>query len=157
MPAVTKSPTLRAFWRLHRFLLRISKGRFFTRLGPGRQLLLTTRGRKSGEPRQVGLTYIADGDRWVVIASNAGEDSHPAWWLNLLAAPKATVTVGGETIPVVARELDEPERSSFLSRFAAEIDASYAEYQRRTTRRLPVVALTRTEQAREAGSIEAGP
>jgi deazaflavin-dependent oxidoreductase (nitroreductase family) len=92
-----------------------------------------------------------------VIASNAGEDSHPAWWLNLLAAPKATVTVGGETIPVVARELDEPERSSFLSRFAAEIDASYAEYQRRTTRRLPVVALTRTEQAREAGSIEAGP
>jgi deazaflavin-dependent oxidoreductase (nitroreductase family) len=120
-------------------------------------LLLTTRGRKSGEPRQVGLTYLTDADRWVVVASNAGEDFHPAWWLNLLAEPKAAVAVGGETIPVIARELEEPERSSLLSRFVSEIDASYAEYQRRTTRRLPVVALTRTELAREAGSIEEGP
>ena len=141
MPAVTKGPALRAFWRLHRFLLRISNGRFFTRLGPGRQLLLTTRGRKSAEPRRVSLTYLADGHRWVVIASNAGEDSHPAWWLNLLAEPSAAVAVGGKTIPVLARELEEPERSSFLSRFVSEIDASYAEYQRRTARRLPVVAL----------------
>ncbi|HKZ20899.1 MAG TPA: nitroreductase/quinone reductase family protein [Acidimicrobiia bacterium] len=157
MPAVTKSPALRAFWRLHRFLLRISNGRFFTRLGPGRQLLLITRGRKSGESRQVGLTYLTDADRWVVIASNAGEDSHPAWWLNLLAEPRAVVAFGGQIIPVVAHELEEPERSSLLSRFVSEIDAGYADYQRRTTRRIPVVALTRTELAREAGSIEAGP
>lgn len=83
MPGVTKGPVLTFFWRVHRFLLRLTKGRFFTRLGPGRQLLLITKGRKSGEPRSVGLTYIKDGDRFVVIASNAGDDRHPAWWLNL--------------------------------------------------------------------------
>lgn len=145
MPGITKSPALTLFWRLHRFLLRMTKGRFFTRLGPGRQLLLITTGRKSGESRSVGLTYIKDGERFVVIASNAGEERHPAWWLNLLSEPVARVLVDGIEIPVLARELEEPERGLVFSRFVAETDESYLEYQQRTTRRLPVVALSRRE------------
>lgn len=142
MPGVTKGPVLTFFWRVHRFLLRLTKGRFFTRLGPGRQLLLITKGRKSGEPRSVGLTYIKDGDRFVVIASNAGDDRHPAWWLNLQSEPAAKLLVDGKDIPVIAREVQEPERGQLFSRFVAETDPSYLEYQQRTIRRLPVLALT---------------
>ena len=143
MAAVTKSPVVRLFWKVHRFLLRITRGRLFTRLGPGRQLLLTTRGRKSGELRSVALSYMKDAERWIVIASNAGEDRHPAWWLNLQSDRNATITVEGESFPVTAHELDEPERREVFSRFVAELDESYLEYQRRTTRRLPIVVLTK--------------
>jgi deazaflavin-dependent oxidoreductase (nitroreductase family) len=110
-------------------------------MGPGKQLLLITVGRKSGDPRHVALTYLEDGGRWVVVASNAGDDRHPAWWLNLVAEPRARVMVGGQTVPVMARELDDPERSLLYQRFVDEIDQSYREYQIRTIRRIPVVAL----------------
>jgi deazaflavin-dependent oxidoreductase (nitroreductase family) len=141
MPAVERGPLLRAFWKIHRALLRATRGRFFTRMGPGRQLLLTTTGRKTGEQRSVGLTYLEDHGRLIVVASNVGDDRHPAWWLNLLANPKAQVMVDGKVVEVEARELEEPERSEVFSRFVAAIDESYLEYQRRTDRRLPVVAL----------------
>lgn len=143
MAAVNKGPALRVFWKIHRWLLRVTRGRFFTRMGPGRQLLLITTGRKSREPRSVGLTYLTDAERFIVIASNAGEDTHPTWWLNLLANPAATVMVAGGSIPVTAHEVGEPERSEMFSRFVTEIHESYREYERRTSRRLPVVALTR--------------
>jgi deazaflavin-dependent oxidoreductase (nitroreductase family) len=142
VPAVTKGPAVTVLWRIHRFLLKVSRGRLFTRIGPGRQLLLITKGRKSGEPRPVGLTYIQDGERWIVVGSNAGDHQHPAWWLNLAADPLATVMVEGRTIPVIGEELEEPERTAFLNRFSSEIDSAYTEYQRRTTRRFPVVALS---------------
>lgn len=90
------------------------------------------------------LTYINDGDRWIVVGSNAGDDRHPAWWLNLLSEPTATIVVGGASLPVTARELEWPERAEVFSRFVSEVGESYLEYQQRTTRRLPVVALTRT-------------
>ena len=141
MAAVRSSRTLRAFWAIHRMILRASKGRLGQRMGPGRQLLLITVGRKSGEPRPVALTYLEDGARWVVVASNAGDDRHPTWWLNLAAEPRAKVIVGGQTVPVVARELEEPERSLLYQRFVDEIHKDYDDYRNRTTRRIPVVAL----------------
>ena len=119
----------------------MSRGRLGQRLGPGRQLLLVTVGRKSGEPRPVALTYLEDRGRWIVVASNVGEDKAPTWWLNLSAQPRAKVMVGGRTVPVVARELEEPERSDVYRRFVADIHPGYAEYQARTDRRIPVVAL----------------
>jgi deazaflavin-dependent oxidoreductase (nitroreductase family) len=122
-------------------ILRASKGRLGQRMGPGKQLLLITVGRKSGEPRSVALTYLEDGGRWVVVASNAGADRHPTWWLNLSAEPRAKVMVGGQTVPVVARELEEPERSLLYQRFVDEIHKSYDEYRNRTTRPIPVAAL----------------
>lgn len=122
-------------------ILRASKGRLGQRLGPGKQLLLITVGRRSGEPRPVALTYLEDGGRWIVVGSNAGEDHDPTWWLNLTAEPRARVLIGGETVLVVARELEEPERSAVYQRFIDDIDDSYREYLDRTSRRIPVVAL----------------
>jgi deazaflavin-dependent oxidoreductase (nitroreductase family) len=58
-----------------------------TAIGGTPVLLLTTSGRRSGEPRPVTLTYFEDGNRFVVVASNAGENRHPAWWLNLEEHP----------------------------------------------------------------------
>jgi deazaflavin-dependent oxidoreductase (nitroreductase family) len=110
-------------------------------MGPGKQLLLITVGRKSGEPRPVALTYLEDGGRWIVVASNAGDDRDPTWWLNLAAQPRAEVMIGGRKVPIVAREVPDPERETLYQRFIDDIDQSYAEYQTRTTRRIPVVAL----------------
>ncbi len=98
MAAVTKSPVVITFWKVHRFLLRVTRGRLFTRLGPGTQLLLITKGRKTGEPRSVALSYMRYAEGWIVVASNAGENRHPAWWLNLLSDPSATVTVEGRIL-----------------------------------------------------------
>src|SRR5688572_7198418 len=141
MPAVRVNPALRAFWKAHRLIMKVSKGRLGQHMGPGRQLLLTTVGRKSGEPRAVTLTYLEDQGRWIVVATYAGEDRHPTWWLNLAAQPRAQVTVGGRTVPVVAREVAEPERSVLYRRFVDDIHQSYGEYAARTSRRIPVVSL----------------
>ncbi|MGH2462207.1 MAG: nitroreductase family deazaflavin-dependent oxidoreductase [Candidatus Limnocylindria bacterium] len=140
--AVRISPLLRLAWRLHRWLYRASGGRIGSRVGPWSALLLDTRGRKSGELRTAGLNYLTDGGRLVVVASYAGEDRHPAWWLNLLADPRGDVQVGTERYPVTARELDGADRDR-LWRLVVETDPSYATYQERTTRRIPVVALER--------------
>ena len=105
-------------------------------------LLLTTRGRRSGEARTIALQYLPLGDGFVVIASNAGEERHPAWWLNLLAQANASVSIRGSTSGVRAREALGDERASLLARFV-EIDDAYAKYERRTSRRIPVVVLDR--------------
>lgn len=141
MAAVRMSPALRAFWRIHRMILKMSKGRLGQRMGPGKQLLLITVGRKSGEPRPVALTFLEDGGRWIVVASKLGEDRDPIWWLNLAAQPRAEVMIGGRKVSIVAREVEDPERASLYQRFVDDIDQGYGEYQSRTSRRIPVVAL----------------
>ena len=144
--AVRISPLLRMAWRLHRWLYRLSGGRIGTRVGPWSALLLMTRGRKSGERRTVGLNYLTDDGRLVVVGSYAGEDRHPAWWLNLLADPRAEVQIGATRYPVTARELAGADRDRMWAR-VVETDPSYATYQDRTTRRIPVVVLERVAEA----------
>ena len=144
MAGVRKNPVLLLFWKIHRMILKLSGGRIGQRMGPGRQLLLITVGRKSGEPRPVALTYLEDGGRWIVVASNAGEDKDPTWWLNLAAQPRAEVLIGGRKVGVVAREVPDPERDILYQRFIDDIDRSYSEYQARTSRRIPVVTLEPT-------------
>jgi deazaflavin-dependent oxidoreductase (nitroreductase family) len=78
----------------------------------------------------------------IVVASNTGEDAHPAWWLNLMANPAVEVLVGTKRSRVRATEVEEPERTRLYRRFIDEVDRAYAEYVERTTRRIPVVALT---------------
>jgi deazaflavin-dependent oxidoreductase (nitroreductase family) len=135
------NPALRAFWAVHRMILRLSRGRLGQRMGPGKQLLLVTVGRRSGEPRPAALTYLEDRGRWIVVGSNLGEDRHPTWWLNLEAEPRAKVIVGGQAVPVIARQVEEPERSQLYQRFVDDVHPSYGEYRARTDRRIPVVAL----------------
>lgn len=140
MPAVRLNPRLRAMWRIHRFLLRATRGRVGSRVGSMKVLLLATTGNKSGQLRSVGLSHLERAGRYFVVASYAGEDRDPAWAKNLRAQPKATVTVMGRSFPVVARALEGEEREAMFSRFV-EADPAYGEYTERTTRDIPVFEL----------------
>jgi deazaflavin-dependent oxidoreductase (nitroreductase family) len=103
-------------------------------------LLLTTTGRKTGQLRVTPLTYLTDGDRFALIASNAGYDNDPIWWLNLQAHPEATVQVWGRVLHVTAVRAT-PEEKTRLWPQVVRMYAGYADYQRRTTRAIPLVLL----------------
>jgi deazaflavin-dependent oxidoreductase (nitroreductase family) len=140
MPAVRLNSRLRAMWKVHRFVLRATQGRLGSRLGNLKVLLLETTGNKSGRPRSVGLSHLEQNGRYFVVGSYAGEDRDPAWAKNLRAPPKATVTVAGRSLPVVARILEGEERDVVLGRFV-EADPVYWEYVQRTSREIPVFEL----------------
>src|ERR1700684_1174238 len=105
-------------------------------------LLLTTRGRSSGEPRTTPLIHRTDGERWIVVASKGGAPEHPGWYQKLLADPEATIEVLGETVPVLASTAEGEERARLWSRMA-EVWPAYDDYQAKTDREIPVVVLTR--------------
>jgi deazaflavin-dependent oxidoreductase (nitroreductase family) len=129
-------------WRVHRWLFQVSGGRIGSSMNGFPILLLTTRGRRSGEPRRVALQYLEHGGALAVAGSYAGEDRDPAWWLNLQATPEAEVMIGGRAFDVRAREAFGPERAALFDRFT-KVDSAYAEYAERTTRTIPVVVLER--------------
>ncbi|WP_101788217.1 nitroreductase family deazaflavin-dependent oxidoreductase [Nonomuraea indica] len=105
-------------------------------------LLLTTTGARSGKLTTTPVMYLKDGDRYVVIASNAGSDRHPAWYHNLRANPEATAEVGTETFVVKAAFADDEERDRLYARMVEQA-AGFAEYEAKTSRRIPVVVLER--------------
>jgi hypothetical protein len=97
------TPVARALVPVDRLLSRATGGRVVS-LGMAPSLVLTTVGRRTGAARPVVLQHVRDGDAYVVVGSNWGGTTHPAWALNLLARPEAEVTAGGRTVAVVARE-----------------------------------------------------
>jgi deazaflavin-dependent oxidoreductase (nitroreductase family) len=99
-------------------------------------------GAKSGAERVAPLVYLADGDRLFVFASKGGADDNPAWYHNLVANPKTTAEVGTETFAVVAKVLTGAERDAIYAK-QAEAQPNFAEYQRKTTRVIPVIELER--------------
>lgn len=107
---------LRLVGKLNVPLYRLSGGRVGGKVGRGPVLLLTTTGRKSGEPRTAPVLYLADGDRFVVINTNAGNAKTPAWSLNLRADPDAEVEVRRKRIKVRARLAEGEERAELWRR-----------------------------------------
>jgi len=107
-------------------------------------LLLHTMGAKSGQPRVNPVAYVRDGDRLVIIASKGGAPTNPDWYYNLVARPLATVEVGIEQFQVRATIATEPERTRLYSQMVAMLPG-FAEYQRKTTRLIPVIILTRVK------------
>jgi deazaflavin-dependent oxidoreductase (nitroreductase family) len=105
-------------------------------------ILLTTTGAKTGQPRIAPLMLVTDGDRILAVASKGGYPKHPEWYLNLLAHPEVTVEVGSEKFETSARILTGNEREQAFKR-AAEVFPPYAEYQKKTEREIPVIALER--------------
>lgn len=103
-------------------------------------LLLTTRGRRSGQLRRTALIYGRAGDAYVVVASQGGAPKHPAWYLNLEADPRVHVQVGAEELDARARTATGEERAALWPELAA-IWPAYEDYQRRTDREIPVVVL----------------
>jgi deazaflavin-dependent oxidoreductase (nitroreductase family) len=105
-------------------------------------LLLTHRGAKSATLRTNPLAYFRDGDRYVIVASKGGAPSNPDWYHNLVAHPSATVEVGTERFEVVAREVDGAERDRLWA-LITQSNRSFAGYEERTSRTIPVIVLER--------------
>jgi deazaflavin-dependent oxidoreductase (nitroreductase family) len=105
-------------------------------------LLLTTVGRKSGEPRTTPLIYGTDGDSFLIVASKGGSDEPPAWYLNLSENPEVEVQVKANRFKARARTATADEKPEFWRRMVAEWP-SYDEYQENTEREIPVVVLDR--------------
>ncbi len=130
----------KTFTGLHKCIYSHSGGRLMSRFDQMPILLLTTTGRKSGKSRTTPLLYIDQDGGYVVVASAAGRDQHPAWYLNLAAAPEAQVRVGKQTTSVQARMAEGEERDRLFAAFA-ETAKRYADYQAKTERQIPVVVL----------------
>lgn len=130
------------FARVHHALLIRTHGRPVHMSPRLRALVLVTIGRKSGSERKVTLLYMPEGNDFVVLASNWGQEHPPAWWLNLEARPEAVVEHAGRSIPVVARELRGDERTSILTR-ALSHNKQWRTYVDDTQREIPVVLLER--------------
>ena len=106
-------------------------------------LLLTTRGRRSGREYTTPMVYTRDGDRLLVYASQGGSPDHPDWYLNLVANPDVVVEVGSERYDAVATPLEGTEREREYAAQAKRVP-QFAEYQKKTDRVIPVVALSRS-------------
>lgn len=107
-------------------------------------LLLTTTGAKSGATYTTPLVYTRDGDRYVIIASKGGSPTNPAWYHNLAANPTPTIEVGPDRFQTRATVAQGEERNRLFDAQAA-LMPNFAEYQRNTTRRIPVVVLERSQ------------
>jgi deazaflavin-dependent oxidoreductase (nitroreductase family) len=104
-------------------------------------LLLHSTGAKSGKARISPLMYLPDGDRYVIFASKAGADTNPDWYYNVTKNPDATIEVGDGTVAVVAEEVTGRQRDD-LYRRQAELFSGFADYEKKTTRVIPVVVLS---------------
>lgn len=115
---------------------RAHKGQLSGRMAGRQVLLITTKGARTGEPRTAVIGYRKSGDTYVVIASANGAAAHPAWYINLLADPHATIEVGPEKVKVRARTAKGKEREK-LGRLVEYLEPQ----QKLTSRQIPVVAL----------------
>lgn len=103
-------------------------------------LLLTTTGAKSGRAHTTPLAYTKDGDRLVVLASKAGAPNNPAWYHNLIAHPEVTIELGSERFKVKAVITTGEDRQRLFNNQAKQIPV-FADYQKKTTRQIPVIVL----------------
>lgn len=135
----------KVFHRLDGIVFRLSKGRYIASDLMLPVVMLTTTGRRSGQQWTVPIAAIPDGDSWLVVGSNFGQDHHPAWALNLLADPRAVVQRRGRRHEVVAEVLDESERQQVwphLTAYWPPFDA-YVERAGAAGRDIRVFRLTR--------------
>lgn len=131
---------LRLGGKLNVPVYRATRGRLFARIGRAPVLLLTTTGRQSGRERTAPVLYLADGERLVVIGSNAGNARPPAWTLNLKANPEAEVQVRGTRRRVRARFAEGAERDELWRRMNDQY-GGFDDYRARTGRQIDLVVL----------------
>jgi deazaflavin-dependent oxidoreductase (nitroreductase family) len=136
-------PILRRLMGGHTAIYRATNGVVGHRFpGSPPMLLLDHVGAKSGTKRTTPLVYVADGDNVVLVASKGGYPKNPAWFHNLKANPDTTVQIGSERRPVHARVAAAGERERLWA-LAVRTYGGYADYQKRTTRQIPLVILER--------------
>jgi deazaflavin-dependent oxidoreductase (nitroreductase family) len=126
----------------HRALVRVSGGRILGQVFGMQTVILTTTGRKSGQPRETMLTApVVDGETVVLVASWGGDDRHPMWYLNLRENPEVVIDRGQGSEPMLARTATADEKAALWPRIV-ETYKGYGGYQKRTERDIPVVLLT---------------
>jgi deazaflavin-dependent oxidoreductase (nitroreductase family) len=130
------------FTAIHVWLYRSSGGKRWAKMGGNGILLLTTKGRKTGEARTVPVMCFEDGGDRFVVASKGGSPSHPAWFLNLEKNPDVTVQVGSDVYRAKA-VITEPAERDRLYRKAAGAMPQFDGYEKKATRVIPVVRLVR--------------
>ena len=131
---------LRWMGKLNVPLYRLSGGRLMGKVNEAPVLLLTTTGRKSGRRRTAPVVYLADGESYAVIGSNAGHSRTPAWSLNLKSTPEAEVEVGRRRVPVRARVVEGEERADLWRRHNEQY-SGFDEYEARTDRDIALFVL----------------
>jgi deazaflavin-dependent oxidoreductase (nitroreductase family) len=130
----------RRFLAVYVFLYRLTGGKFGGKVQGLRVLLLTTTGRKTGRKRTTPLGYFEHDGGYVIIGSNAGFDTHPAWFHNLKGSPHATVEVNDRQFEASAEVVGPDERGQLWARLV-EIAPAYANYANKTSREIPLVTL----------------
>jgi F420H(2)-dependent quinone reductase len=131
---------LKATGKLNVPIYRLSRGRVFGNVGTAPVLLLTSTGRRSGQQRTAPVVFLADGDRYVVIGSNAGNVRTPAWSYNLQANPDAEIELRGAHKLVRARVAEGEERAE-LWRRVNEMYEGFDDYDAKTSRDIAVFVL----------------
>jgi deazaflavin-dependent oxidoreductase (nitroreductase family) len=126
------------FGKVHGLLYRLSGGRFGDRMGWIKVALVETVGRKSGKLRTAPIACYPYRDSVVVSASNSGQESHPAWYLNMRANPEVTVQLGRERYRAVAEEVPDEEREA-LWKTIVDMNKHQGEYLAKVERKIPLV------------------
>ncbi len=133
-----KDRLIKWFMLINSLLLRLSRGRVGSKLGTQTILILHTLGRKSGQDRAIPIAYFDYDGKYLIVASNWGKDKQADWYLNLKQDPHAKLEIKGRIVPVIAREV-QGEEYQRLWKFAAERNPPYLEYQKMTTRHIPIM------------------
>jgi deazaflavin-dependent oxidoreductase (nitroreductase family) len=128
------------FLAFHIAIYRLTRGKLFNKVQSLPILLLTTTGRKTNKHRTTPLGYFMDGERYVIVASNAGFDTHPAWFHNLGKNPNVTVEVGEKKMTAEAEVVSRDKRNSLWATLI-QLSPGYANYEKKTSRVIPLVAL----------------
>lgn len=156
-PGTIGSAVARTLSRTNVALYRRTRGRLGARFLGAPVLLLDHIGRRSGTPQTSPLNYMAVGDEFVIVGSRGGSPDPPAWWLNLQANPTTTIQVGRRRIAVTAHEVQGRHRDTLWSQLVL-FNPGFEVYQRRTTRRLPVIILKPTpSQPDRPENVTVGP
>ncbi|CQD04537.1 AclJ protein [Mycobacterium europaeum] len=141
-PKSLNSPTtgliIKWMSRANTWMYRLSKGKWGGTFQKNPVALLTTTGRKTGQPRVSPLLYLREGDRVILVASQGGRDNHPLWYLNLKADPKVSVQIKDEVLQLQARDATAEERAEYWPKLVA-MYPNFDDYQSWTDRVIPIV------------------
>ncbi len=136
------NPIIRLMTAANVWAYRLTGGRIGGKFLRGAPVcLVTTTGKRSGQPRTVALLYLPDGADVVLVASKGGMAKSPAWYHNMMANPAVAVQIGATTRQMRARRASAPEKAALWPRLVA-MYRDFDDYQARTTRNIPVVILS---------------
>jgi F420H(2)-dependent quinone reductase len=138
---VAKDKVAKLFTGLHATVIRRSGGKVGQKFRGAPVLLLTTTGRKSGQPRTTPLLYLRDGEDIAVVASYGGDDRFPAWYHNLVANPEVSAEVDGQKLQLRASVADAATKARLWPELL-KMYKTYESYQKKTDREIPVVVLS---------------